>query len=201
MPRQHFTEPLPRYTEASLVRKLEELGIGRPSTYAASSPCSRTRSRPPREPALRARGPRPPGHGLSGAFFDQYVQPGFTANLEDQLDDVAAGIRHWKQVLREFWDPFSGQVDEVKERRVAEVIDALNELLAPHLFPPRDDGADPRTCPLCGNGRLSLKFGRFGAFVGCSNYPESLYPAARCAGSGERGGGKGARARRRSGYA
>jgi DNA topoisomerase-1 len=103
------------------------------------------------------------------------VQPGFTADLEGQLDDVAAGIRHWKQVLREFWDPFSEQVDEVKERRVAEVIEALNELLAPHLFPPREDGADPRTCPLCGSGRLSLKFGRFGAFVGCSNYPECRY--------------------------
>src|SRR5690606_31869915 len=109
------------------------------------------------------------------AFFDQYVQPGFTANLEDQLDDVAAGVRHWKQVLREFWDPFSEQVDEVKERRVAEVIEALNELLAPHLFPPREDGSDPRICPLCGSGRLSLKFGRFGAFVGCSNYPECRF--------------------------
>jgi DNA topoisomerase-1 len=109
------------------------------------------------------------------AFFDQYVQPGFTADLEGRLDDVAAGARHWKQVLREFWDPFSGQVDEVKERRVAEVIDALNELLALHLFPPREGGADPRACPLCSDGRLSLKLGRFGAFVGCSNYPECRF--------------------------
>ncbi len=109
------------------------------------------------------------------AFFDQYVQPGFTADLEGQLDDVAAGARHWKQVLREFWDPFSGQVDEVKERRVAEVIDALNELLAPLLFPARADGGEPRVCPLCGNGQLSLKLGRFGAFVGCSNYPECRF--------------------------
>jgi DNA topoisomerase I len=109
------------------------------------------------------------------AFFDQYVQPGFTADLESQLDEVAAGLRHWKQVLREFWDSFSGQVDEVKERRIADVIEALNELLAPHLFPPREDGADPRACPVCGSGRLSLKIGRFGAFVGCSNYPECRY--------------------------
>jgi DNA topoisomerase-1 len=108
-------------------------------------------------------------------FFDQYVQPGFTADLESQLDEIAAGSRHWKQVLREFWDPFSEQVDEVKERRVAEVIEALNELLAPHLFPPRTDGGDPRVCPLCGVGQLSLKLGRFGAFVGCSNYPECRY--------------------------
>ncbi|HSA82942.1 MAG TPA: topoisomerase C-terminal repeat-containing protein, partial [Geminicoccaceae bacterium] len=109
------------------------------------------------------------------AFFDQYVQPEFTAALEDRLDDVAAGGRHWKQVLREFWDPFSGVVDEVKERRVAEVIDALNELLGPHFFPPREDGGDPRQCPLCGKGRLSLKLGRYGAFVGCSNYPECRF--------------------------
>ena len=176
MPRQHFTEPPPRYTEASLVRKLEELGIGRPSTYASIISVLQDRDYVRLE--SRRFVPEDRGRLVTAflvAFFDQYVQPGFTANLEDQLDDVAAGIRHWKQVLREFWDPFSGQVDEVKERRVAEVIDALNELLAPHLFAPRDDGADPRTCPLCGSGRLSLKFGRFGAFVGCSNYPECRF--------------------------
>ncbi len=176
MPRQHFTEPPPRYTEASLVRKLEELGIGRPSTYASIISVLQDRDYVRLE--SRRFVPEDRGRLVTAflvAFFDQYVQPGFTADLEDQLDDVAAGIRHWKQVLREFWDPFSGQVDEVKERRVAEVIDALNELLAPHLFAPRDDGADPRTCPLCGSGRLSLKFGRFGAFVGCSNYPECRF--------------------------
>ena len=176
MPRQHFTEPPPRYTEASLVRKLEELGIGRPSTYASIISVLQERDYVRLE--SRRFVPEDRGRLVTAflvAFFDQYVQPGFTAALEDQLDDVAAGIRHWKQVLREFWDPFSGQVDEVKERRVAEVIEALNELLAPHLFPPREDGADPRTCPLCGSGRLSLKFGRFGAFVGCSNYPECRF--------------------------
>jgi DNA topoisomerase-1 len=175
-PRQHFTEPPPRYTEASLVRKLEELGIGRPSTYANIISVLQERNYVRIE--QRRFVPEDRGRLVTAflvAFFDQYVQPGFTANLEDQLDDVAAGGRHWKQVLREFWDPFSGQVDEVRERRVAEVIDALNELLAPHLFPPREDGADPRTCPLCGSGRLSLKLGRFGAFVGCSNYPECRF--------------------------
>jgi DNA topoisomerase-1 len=175
-PRQHFTEPPPRYTEASLVRKLEELGIGRPSTYASIISVLQERNYVRLE--SRRFVPEDRGRLVTAflvAFFDQYVQPGFTANLEGQLDDVAAGVRHWKQVLRDFWDPFSDQVDEVRERRVAEVIDALNELLAPHLFPPRDDGTDPRTCPLCGNGRLSLKLGRFGAFVGCSNYPECRF--------------------------
>ncbi len=175
-PKQHFTEPPPRYTEASLVRKLEELGIGRPSTYASIISVLQDRNYVRLE--SRRFVPEDRGRLVTAflvAFFDQYVQPGFTAYLEDQLDDVAAGARHWKQVLREFWDPFSDQVDEVKERRVAEVIDALNELLAPHLFPPRDNGADPRACPLCGDGRLSLKLGRFGAFVGCSNYPECRF--------------------------
>src|SRR5690606_32823322 len=175
-PRQHFTEPPPRYTEASLVRKLEELGIGRPSTYASIISVLQDRNYVRLE--NRRFVPEDRGRLVTAflvAFFDPYVQPGFTANLEDQLDDVAAGVRHWKQVLREFWDPFSEQVDEVKERRVAEVIEALNELLAPHLFPPREDGTDPRICPLCGSGRLSLKFGRFGAFVGCSNYPECRF--------------------------
>ncbi len=176
LPRQHFTEPPPRYTEASLVRKLEELGIGRPSTYASIISVLQDRDYVRLEQKRFV--PEDRGRLVTAflvAFFDQYVQPGFTAALEGQLDDVAAGARHWKQVLREFWDPFNGQVGEVKERRVAEVIDALNELLAPLLFPPREDGGDPRVCPLCGNGRLSLKLGRFGAFVGCSNYPECRF--------------------------
>ena len=109
------------------------------------------------------------------SFFDRYVQPGFTADLEDKLDSVASGDLAWKAVLREFWDPFRLRVDEVKEQRVAEVIDALNEALAPKLFPERADGGDPRVCPLCGTGNLSLKLGRYGAFVGCSNYPECRY--------------------------
>jgi DNA topoisomerase-1 len=175
-PRQHFTEPPPRYTEASLVRQLEELGIGRPSTYAAIISVLQERNYVRLE--NRRFVPEERGRVVTAflvGFFDQYVQPGFTADLESQLDEIAAGSRHWKQVLREFWDPFSEQVDEVKERRVAEVIEALNELLAPHLFPPRAAGGDPRVCPVCGAGQLSLKLGRFGAFVGCSNYPECRY--------------------------
>ncbi len=175
-PRQHFTEPPPRYTEASLVRQLEELGIGRPSTYAAIISVLQERNYVRLE--SRRFVPEERGRVVTAflvGFFDRYVQPGFTADLESQLDEIAAGSRHWKQVLREFWDPFSEQVDEVKERRVAEVIDALNELLAPHLFPPREDGSDPRVCSLCGSGQLSLKLGRFGAFVGCSNYPECRF--------------------------
>jgi DNA topoisomerase-1 len=175
-PRQHFTEPPPRYTEASLVRKLEELGIGRPSTYASIISVLQDRN----YVRLESKRFRPEDRGrlvtaFLVAFFDQYVQPGFTADLEGQLDDVAAGTRHWKEVLRAFWDPFNGVVDEVRERRVAEVIDALNELLSPHFFPPREDGGDPRQCPLCGAGRLSLKLGRYGAFVGCSNYPDCRF--------------------------
>ncbi len=175
-PKQHFTEPPPRFTEASLVRKLEELGIGRPSTYASIISVLQDRNYVRLESKRFV--PEDRGRLVTAflvAFFDQYVQPGFTADLEGQLDDVAAGARHWKEVLREFWDPFNGVVDEVKERRVAEVIDALNDLLAPHLFPQPEDGSDPRRCPLCGAGRLSLKLGRFGAFIGCSNYPECRF--------------------------
>ena len=173
--------------------KLEELGIGRPSTYASIISVLQERNYVRLE--SRRFVPEDRGRVVTAflvGFFDQYVQPGFTADLESQLDEIAAGSRHWKQVLREFWDPFSEQVDEVKERRVAEVIDALNELLAPHLFlAARRDGGDPRVCPLCGSGRLSLKLGRFGAFVGCSNYPECRFtrrlgePVAAARGRGE----------------
>ncbi|MDF2781724.1 MAG: topA [Geminicoccaceae bacterium] len=175
-PRQHFTEPPPRYTEASLVRRLEELGIGRPSTYASIISVLQDRDYVRLESKRFV--PEDRGRLVSAflvAFFDQYVQPEFTAALENRLDDIAAGELHWKQVLREFWQPFYDIVGEVNERRVAEVIDALNELLAPHFFPPREDGADPRQCPLCGAGRLSLKLGRYGAFIGCSNYPECRF--------------------------
>jgi DNA topoisomerase-1 len=174
-PSQHFTEPPPRYSEASLVKRLEELGIGRPSTYAAIISVLQDRNYVRLE--SRRFVPEDRGRLVTAflvAFFDRYVQPGFTAGLESQLDDVAAGARHWKEVLREFWDPFHDVVDVVRERRLSEVIDALDEFLGPHLFPPQKDG-DPRVCPLCGNGRLSLRIGRYGAFIGCSNYPECRY--------------------------
>ncbi len=175
-PKQHFTEPPPRYSEASLVKKLEELGIGRPSTYASIISVLQNRN----YVRLESRRFIPEDRGrlvtaFLTAFFDQYVQPDFTALLENRLDEVASGSLAWKSVLRDFWDPFHNVVDEVKERRVAEVIDALNDLLAPRLFPPRPDGSDPRTCQLCDDGQLSLKLGRYGAFVGCSNYPDCRF--------------------------
>jgi DNA topoisomerase-1 len=175
-PRQHFTEPPPRFTEASLVKRLEELGIGRPSTYASIISVLQDRNYVRLE--SRRFVPEDRGRLVNAflvAFFDQYVQPGFTAALEDRLDDIAAGQLDWKAVLREFWQPFAGIVGEVSERRVAEVIEALNDFLGPQLFPPREDGSEPRSCPLCAGGRLSLKLGRYGAFVGCSNYPECRY--------------------------
>jgi DNA topoisomerase-1 len=158
------------------VRKLEELGIGRPSTYASIISVLQDRDYVRLESKRFV--PEDRGRLVSAflvAFFDQYVQPAFTAALEGRLDDIAAGSLHWKEVLREFWNPFHDTVDEVKERRVADVLEALNELLGPQLFPAREDGGDPRACPLCAGGRLSLKFGRYGAFVGCSNYPECRY--------------------------
>jgi len=175
-PLQHFTEPPPRFTEASLVKKLEELGVGRPSTYASIISVLQNRSYVRLE--QRRFVPEDRGRMVTvflSQFFDQYVQPGFTADLESKLDAVAAGEVEWKEVLRDFWQPFHATVGEVRERRTSEVIDALNEALAIKLFPPRDDGSDPRSCPLCSAGNLSLKLGRFGAFVGCSNYPECRY--------------------------
>ncbi|MDX1541428.1 MAG: type I DNA topoisomerase, partial [Geminicoccaceae bacterium] len=176
VPRQHFTEPPPRFSEASLVKRLEELGIGRPSTYASIISVLQDRNYVRLE--SRRFVPEDRGRLVNAflvAFFDQYVQPGFTARLEDQLDAIAAGELDWKELLREFWDPFKDIVGEVSERRVAEVIEALNDFLGPQLFPPKEDGGDPRLCPLCAAGQLSLKLGRYGAFVGCSNYPDCRY--------------------------
>jgi len=175
-PAQHFTEPPPRYTEASLVKKLEELGIGRPSTYASILSVLKDRDYVRVEKGRFV--PTDRGRLVNGflvSFFDRWVQPGFTAELENKLDEIAAGEIDWRAVLRAFWEPFRSSVEEVNQRRVADVLDALNEALAPKLFPPRADGSDPRACPACGAGRLSLKLGRFGAFVGCSNYPECRY--------------------------
>jgi DNA topoisomerase-1 len=189
-PAQHFTEPPPRYTEASLVKKLEELGIGRPSTYASILSVLKDREYVKLEQKRFV--PTDRGRLVNGflvSFFDRWVQPGFTAELEAKLDEIADGEIDWRSVLRSFWEPFSSSVDEVKQRRVAEVIEALNQALAPKLFPPRADGSDPRACPLCGTGRLSLKLGRFGAFVGCSNYPECRF--TRKLGD-EKGGGEAA---------
>jgi DNA topoisomerase-1 len=174
-PAQHFTEPPPRYTEASLVRKLEELGIGRPSTYATILSVLRDRAyvRMDRNRFV----PEDKGRIVTTfltSFFGQYVQYGFTAELEEKLDEVAEGSMSWKQLLRDFWRDFSAAVGETKDLKISEVISALDEALGPHIFPPAN-GEDSRKCPGCGEGRLSLKLGRFGAFIGCSNYPECRY--------------------------
>ncbi len=175
-PEQHFTQPPPRYSEASLVKRLEELGIGRPSTYASILQVLQDR----KYVRLDRRRFYPEDRGrlvtafLTG-FFRRYVEYGFTAALEEQLDDISGGRVDWKTVLRQFWDDFSQAIGDTKDLRVSEVIDALDADLGRHFFPESKDGSDPRLCPGCGNGRLSLKLGRFGAFIGCSNYPECRY--------------------------
>ena len=173
---QHFTEPPPRYSEASLIKKLEELGIGRPSTYTAILVVLRERGYVRIDKKRLV--PEDKGRLVTAfleAFFRRYVEYDFTANLEEQLDRISAGEVEWKSVLRDFWRDFIAAVDDIKDVRVSAVLDALNELLGPHIFPPREDGAPPRQCPTCGTGQLSLKIGRFGAFIGCSNYPECRY--------------------------
>jgi DNA topoisomerase I len=176
VPTQHTTEPPPRYTEASLIRKLEELGIGRPSTYTAILKTLEDREYVSID--KRRLVPEAKGRLLSAfleSFFERYVEYDFTASLEEKLDEISDGKLAWKEVLRDFWRDFSGAVDGIKELRVADVLDALNEELAPLIFPAREDGSNPRACPKCGVGNLSLKLGKFGAFVGCSNYPECNY--------------------------
>ncbi|MBW3098914.1 type I DNA topoisomerase [Pseudohoeflea coraliihabitans] len=170
---QHFTEPPPRYSEASLIRKMEELGIGRPSTYAST--LKTLSDREYMQVDKRKLIPEPKGRLVTAFlenFFDRYIEFDFTADLESKLDRISAGELKWKDVLREFWTEFHAHIDETKDLRVSEVLDALNEHLAPLVFPKREDGADPRICPTCGVGKLSLKLGKYGAFVGCSNYPD-----------------------------
>ncbi len=173
---QHTTEPPPRYSEAALIKKLEELGIGRPSTYAATLKTLEDREYVTID--KRRLIPHSKGRIVTAfleSFFDKYVEYDFTASLEEKLDEISDGRLDWKDVLRDFWKDFSASVDDIKELRVSDVIDALNDDLAPLLFPAREDGSDPRICPKCGTGNLSLKLGRYGAFVGCSNYPECSY--------------------------
>ncbi|MET2826537.1 type I DNA topoisomerase [Mesorhizobium shangrilense] len=190
---QHTTEPPPRYSEASLIKKLEELGIGRPSTYTAILKTLEDRDYVTID--KRRLVPQAKGRLLSAfleSFFERYVEYDFTASLEEKLDEISDGKLAWKDVLRDFWKDFSGAVADIKELRVTDVLDALNEELAPLVFPTREDGSNPRICPKCGTGNLSLKLGKFGAFVGCSNYPEcsftrQLGDAANP--NGENGGG------------
>jgi len=173
---QHFTEPPPRYSEASLVKKMEELGIGRPSTYASILTVLRDRAyvRMDKNRFI----PEDKGRLVTAfleEFFRRYVEYDFTAALEEKLDLVSAGELDWKALLREFWTDFHAQVGQIGELRTTQVLDALNDALGPHIFPDKGDGTDPRACPTCGTGRLSLKTGKFGAFIGCSNYPECRF--------------------------
>ena len=173
---QHFTQPPPRYSEASLVKKMEELGIGRPSTYASILKVLQDRG----YVTLEKRRFIPDDKGrlvisFLEEFFKKYVQYDYTADLEERLDKVSAGDLDWKQMLKDFWEGFSAHVEGTKDLRVSQVLDALNIALGPMVFPPKEDGSDPRQCPSCADGKLSLKVSRFGAFVGCSNYPECKF--------------------------
>ncbi|MEM7444090.1 MAG: type I DNA topoisomerase [Pseudomonadota bacterium] len=175
-PEQHFTQPPPRYSEASLVKRMEELGIGRPSTYASILQVLQDRD----YVRLDAKRFVPEDRGrlvttFLTSFFGRYVEYDFTAKLETQLDDISGGRADWQAVLRDFWQAFSHAVDETKDLTITQVIDALDEELGPHFFRPVEEGADPRLCPSCGTGRLGLKLSRTGAFIGCSNYPECRY--------------------------
>jgi DNA topoisomerase-1 len=175
-PSQHFTQPPPRYTEASLVKKLEELGIGRPSTYASILQVLQDRDYVRLE--KRRFIPEDRGRLVTAFltnFFERYVEYNFTADLENQLDDVSGGRIDWKEVLRNFWRDFSVAIDGTKELTISQVLTALDEALGPHFFPNGESGHDPRLCPVCGAGRLSLKLGKFGAFIGCSNYPSCRF--------------------------
>jgi DNA topoisomerase-1 len=187
---QHFTQPPPRYSEASLVKKLEELGIGRPSTYASTIQVLRDRAyvRMEKNRFFAEESGRLLTVFLE-RFFPRYVAYDFTAGMEEELDDVSGGRAEWKAVLEAFWRDFKPKSDEVMERKPSEVTEALDEYLADYLFPQREDGSDPRLCPKCGEGRLSLRGGKYGAFVACSNYPECKFTRrfAQPGGNGEEG--------------
>jgi len=173
---QSFTQPPPRYSEASLVKRLEELGIGRPSTYAATLQTLKDREYVRVEKGRFV--PEESGRLVTAfleRFFERYVSYDYTAELEEELDDVSGGRLNWQKLLDNFWRDFKPKAGEVMDQKPSEITQALDEFLAPWLYPPRADGSDPRVCPQCGNGRLSLRGGRFGAFVACSNYPDCKY--------------------------
>ncbi|MBO0766723.1 MAG: type I DNA topoisomerase, partial [Hyphomicrobiaceae bacterium] len=175
--KQHFTEPPPRYTEATLVKRMEELGIGRPSTYASTLAVLEDRDYVTIDRKRLI--PQDKGRLVTAfleSFFKRYVEYDFTADLEEKLDLISDGRLEYKTVLRDFWRDFIAAVEDIKDLRVGDVLEALNEILGPHVFPARADGGDPRQCPACGEGRLSLKVsGKYGAFIGCSRYPDCRY--------------------------
>ncbi|MGR3464968.1 type I DNA topoisomerase [Limimaricola sp.] len=173
---QHHTQPPPRYTEATLVKRMEELGIGRPSTYASVIGTIQDRDYVAKDKNRLI--PQDKGRIVTIFllnFFKRYAEYDFTAGLEEQLDDVSAGKADYKELLARFWRDFSAAIAETSELRITEVLDVLDEALAPQLYPPREDGSDPRQCPQCGTGQLHLKTSRTGGFVGCGNYPECRY--------------------------
>ena len=193
-PEQHFTQPPPRFSEASLVKTMEELGIGRPSTYASIISVLQDRN----YVRLEKRRFEPEDRGrvvttFLESYFTRYVAYDFTADLENSLDDISGGRADWKALLREFWGAFSEAVDGTKDLRVSEVLDRLDELLGPHFFRDTGNGKDPRKCPTCADGRLNLKLGKFGAFIGCSNYPDCRFtrPLAVSDGDEDADGGNG----------
>ena len=186
---QHFTQPAPRFSEASLVKKMEELGIGRPSTYASILTVLRDRE----YVRLESRRFIPEDRGrlvtaFLTSFFERYVDTGFTASLEEQLDDISGGRAEWRDVMQAFWEQFSHAVEQTRELKISEVIDALDHDLGEHFFPANADGADPRLCPSCREGRLGLKLGRHGSFIGCSNYPDCQYTRRLAINAGEDSG-------------
>ena len=191
---QHFTEPPPRFSEASLVKRMEELGIGRPSTYASILQVLKDRGYVKIDKKrLWAEDKGRVVVAFLENFFARYVEYDFTASLEDQLDKISNNEVAWRDVLKDFWTGFIGAVNEIKDLRVSQVLDVLDEMLGPHIYPPREDGGDPRQCPTCGVGKLNLKAGKFGAFVGCTNYPECRHTrplAANGDGGGDRVLGK-----------
>ena len=177
-PEQHFTQPPPRYSEASLVKQLEKLGIGRPSTYASILKVLQDRDYVRLE--KRRFVPEDRGRVVTAFlanFFTRYVEYDFTADLEQQLDEISGGREDWRRVLRQFWEQFSSSVEGTRELSITQVLDALNDTLGRHFFPPKngEDADAARACPVCNNGKLSLKLGKFGAFIGCSDYPDCRY--------------------------
>jgi DNA topoisomerase-1 len=187
---QHFTQPPPRFSEASLVKRLEELGIGRPSTYASIIQTLKDRAyvRVEKNRFFAEESGRLVTAFLE-RFFERYVGYDFTAGLEEELDDVSGGRAQWQAVLDQFWKDFKPRTTEVMEQKPSDITAALDQFLEPYLFPAQADGGDPRLCPNCGQGRLSLRGGRFGAFVACSNYPECKYTRRFGQPGGENGEG------------